>query len=189
MYVSYRQQDSGAITFEVRTTGAPADFVSTAREIIRAVDANVPMFRVQSQEQQIAASLRREQLLATLAGWLGAVAVLLSAIGLYALLAYAVTQRTVEIGIRVALGAGRTNVRWLIVRQSLLIAAVGLAFGAAAAGASSGLLTAMLFNVAPRDPISFVLAAAIMLGVSVVAGYIPARRASRIDPLTALRAE
>ncbi len=189
MYVSYRQQDSGAITFEVRTTGAPAAFVSTAREIVRTVDANVPMFRVQSQEQQIAASLRREQLLATLAGWLGAVAVLLSAIGLYALLAYAVTQRTVEIGIRVALGAGRTSVRWLIVRQSLLIAAAGLAFGAAAAFASTGLLTAMLFNVAPRDPISFVLAAVIMLGVSMVAGYIPARRASRIDPLTALRAE
>jgi predicted permease len=189
MYVSYRQQDSGAMTFAVRTTGAPANFVSTAREVVRTVDANVPMFRVQSQEQQIATSLRREQLLARLAGGLGAVAVLLSAIGLYALLAYTVTLRTVEIGIRVALGAGRSNVRWLIVRQSLLIAAVGLSVGAAAAAASTGLLTALLFNVAPRDPISFVWATAIMLSVSVIAGYIPAQRASRVDPLSALRTE
>ena len=147
------------------------------------------MFRVQSQAQQIAASLRRERLFASLASWLGTIALVLSAIGLYALLAYAVTLRTVELGIRMALGAERANVRWMIVRQSLLVASVGIIVGVAAGAAGANLLKAMLFNVAPRDPVSLVLAAVIMLVVTVTAAYTPARRASRVDPLVALRAE
>jgi predicted permease len=189
MYVSYRQQDAGAMTFEVRTTGDPALFVSTAREIVRSIDAHVPMFRVQSQEQQIVASVRHERLFAKLAGGLGAVAVLLSAIGLYALLAYAVTLRTGEIGIRMALGAARANVRWMIVRHSLVVAAIGLAFGITAGIAGAGLLKSLLFNVAPRDAMSFALATVIMIVVTIIAGYVPAQRASRVDPLIALRAE
>lgn len=190
MYVAYRQQaGDGAVTFEVRTTGDPTAFVPTAREIVRGVDANVPLFRVQSQQQQIASSLRRERLFASLAGWLGAVALVLSAIGLYALLAYAVTLRTMELGIRMALGAARADVRWMIVRQSLLLGSIGLALGTATAAAAADLVKAMLFNVAPRDPLSFLLAAVIMLAVSLIAGYLPARRASRVDPLVALRTE
>jgi len=117
------------------------------------------------------------------------VTVLLSAIGLYALLAYTVTLRTAEIGIRMALGAERTNVRWMIMRQSLVIASVGLAFGIPAGIAGTKLVESLLFNVEPNDPISFMLATAIMLIVTVCAGYIPARRASRVDPLIALRAD
>jgi predicted permease len=189
MYLPYRQHAAGAMTVEVRTAGDPRTFAATAREIVRSVDRNLPLFRVQSQEEQIAASLQRERLFATLASWLGAVTVALSAIGLYALLAYAVTRRTGEIGIRMTLGAGRSDVRWMIVRQSLVLAAWGLAFGVVASAVGTRMLEALLFNVAARDPLTVALAAAIMLTVCVVAGYLPARRASRVDPMVALRAE
>ncbi len=189
MYVAYRQNGPGSMTFEVRTAGDPIGFVSTAREIVRSVDPDVPMFRVQSQEQQVAASLRRERLFSRLAAWLGAVALTLSAIGIYALLAYAVTLRTGEIGIRMALGAGRGNVRWMIVRQSLVVAICGLVLGSAASAAGTDLLRALLFNVEPGDSSTLAISAAIILVVTTVAGYLPAQRASHVDPLRALRAE
>jgi predicted permease len=189
MYVAYRQHGTGAMTFEVRTSGDPEAFVSTAREIIRTVDANLPMFRVRTQEQQIAASLSRERLFATLATWLGAVALVLSAIGLYALLAYMVTLRAGEIGIRMALGADRGSVRWMVVRQSLLVAVCGVGCGIAASAAGTDLLRALLFQVEPRDISTLALSAVIILLVTAIAGYIPAQRASRVDPLTALRTE
>ncbi len=189
IYVPYRQQGAGTMTLEVRTAGDPLAFVPTAREIIRTVDANLPMLRVQTQNDQIAASISRERLFATLATWLGAVALILSAIGLYGLLAYTVTLRTGEIGIRMALGANRGDVRWMIVRQSLIVAACGLGLGTAASVAATDLLRALLFNVQPRDAATLALSAVLILVVTVIAGYIPARRASHVDPLSALRAE
>ena len=189
MYVAYRQNGPGPMTFEVRTAGDPIAFVTTAREIIRGVDRNAPMFRVQSQEQQIEASVSRERLFARLAATLGAVALILSAIGLYGLLAYTVTLRTGEIGIRMALGADRADVRWMIVRQSLFVATCGLALGIAASMVGTDLLRTLLFNVGPRDSTTFALSAALILIVAAIAGYFPARRASRVDPLIALRSE
>jgi predicted permease len=189
MYVAYRQHGAGPMTVDVRTAGDPTAFVPTARAIVRSVDPSLSMFRVRTQEQQIAASVSRERLFASLATWLGAVALTLSAIGLYALLGYMVTLRTGEIGIRMALGADRGAVRWMIVRQSLLIAASGVALGIAASAAGTDLLRALLFNVEPRDVATLALSAVIIFVVTAIAGYIPARRASRVDPLTALRAE
>jgi ABC-type antimicrobial peptide transport system permease subunit len=113
----------------------------------------------------------------------------LSAIGLYALLAYMVTLRTGEIGIRMALGARRDTVRWMIVRQSLFVAACGVVFGIAVSAAGTDLLRALLFNVEPRDVATLGLSAAIIFLVTAVAGYIPAQRASRVDPIIALRSE
>jgi predicted permease len=189
MYVAYRQHGAGPMTLEVRTAGDPAAFAPTAREIVRSVDPNLSMFRVRTQEQQIAASVSRERLFATLAAWLGTVALTLSAIGLYALLAYMVTLRTGEIGIRMALGADRGVVRWMIVRQSLLVAVCGVVFGIAVSAAGTDLLRALLFKVEPRDLTTLALSAAIIFVVTAIAGYIPAQRASRVDPLVALRAE
>ncbi len=189
IYVAHRQQGPGAMTVEVRTAGDPVAFVATAREIVRSVDRNLPMFGVQTQEQQIVASVSRERLFARLATWLGIVALLLSAVGLYALLAYTVTLRTGEIGIRMALGAGRSSVRWMIVRQSFLIAGCGLVLGFAASAAGTSLLKPLLFNIEPRDSGTLALAGALILVVALIAGYIPARRASQVDPLAALRAE
>jgi predicted permease len=189
MYVAHRQQGPGAMTVEVRTAGDPAAFVATAREIVQSVDRNLPMFRVQTQEEQIVKSVSRERLFARLAAWLGGVALLLSAIGLYALLAYTVTLRTGEIGIRMALGADRRDIRWMIVRHSLRVGGWGLALGVAASIAGTELLRSLLFNVEPRDSSTLAIAAALILVVALIAGYIPARRASQVDPLTALRAE
>ena len=189
MYVAYRQHGAGPMTVDVRTAGDPGAFVPTAREIVRSVDPNLSMFRVRTQEQQIAMSLSRERLFATLATWLGAVALTLSAVGLYALLAYMVTLRTGEIGIRMALGANRGSVRWMIVRHSLLVAICGVGGGLAASVAATDLLRALLFNVEPRDVATLALSAAIIFAVTAFAGYIPAQRASRVDPLIALRGE
>ena len=149
----------------------------------------MPLFKVQTQEEQVAASVNRERLFATLAAWLGIVALVLSAVGLYALLAYTVTLRTGEIGIRMALGAGRGEVRWMIVRQSLRVALGGLALGVVASIAGTELLRSLLFNVEPGDLITLALAAGLILVVTLSAGYVPARRASQVDPLSALRAE
>jgi predicted permease len=189
MYVAYRQSGAGSMTVDVRTAGDPAAFVPTARDVVRSVDPTLSMFRVRTQQQQIEASVSRERLFATLATWLGAVALTLSAIGSYALLAYMVTLRTGEIGIRMALGADRGAVRWMIVRQSLLVAVCGVVLGIAASAAGTDLLRALLFNVEPRDAATLALSAAIIFVVTAIAGYIPAQRASRVDPLIALRAE
>jgi ABC-type antimicrobial peptide transport system permease subunit len=140
-------------------------------------------------EEQIARSIRQERLFARLAVMLGIVALTLSAIGLYGLLAYAVAQRVPEIGLRMALGAGRHAVRWMILRQSLVLAAVGLIAGVAGATAAARLVESMLYGVPPRDTTAMAIAAAIMLATCALAGYLPARRASRVDPIVALRAE
>ena len=120
---------------------------------------------------------------------LGAVTLVLSGIGVYGLLAYAVTRRTPEIGVRMALGAERRSVRWMILRQSLVLVGIGLALGIPAAVASTRLVESLLFGLGPRDPTVLAAAAYVMLAVGLAAAYVPARRASRIDPLVALRAE
>ncbi len=134
-YVFYRQQPEmkNAATFEVRSVVSPYTLVPSMREIVREIDPDMPMYSVMTQTDQIETSLRTERLFARLAALLGGVAVLLSAIGLYGLLAYGVARRTPEIGLRMALGAERALVRWMILRESLILAAVGLLLGIPAA--------------------------------------------------------
>jgi predicted permease len=189
IYLLHQRQPPGEATFEVRTAGDPAAFATTAREIVREVDPNLPIFTMRPQGEQIAASLDRERLFARLAALLGGVTLALSAIGLYALLAYAVTRRTPEIGVRMALGADRSAVAWMILKQSLVLAALGLLLGIAGSAAGSKAIESLLYELPARDPGTLAGAAAIMLAVSAIAGYLPARRASRVDPLVALRAE
>jgi ABC-type antimicrobial peptide transport system permease subunit len=171
----------------VRTAGDPLAFAGTAREIVREIDPGLPLSTMRSQDEQVAASLERERLFARLAALLGGVTLALSAIGLYALLAYAVTRRTPEIGVRMALGADRSAVAWMILKQSLVLAAVGLLLGTAGAAAGTRAIGSLLYDLPPRDPATLGAAAAIMLSVSMIAAYLPARRAARVDPLVALR--
>jgi ABC-type antimicrobial peptide transport system permease subunit len=178
-----------AATFAVRTSADPAAFSATAREIVGQVDANLPLFGMRSQDEQIADSLREEKLFARLATLLGLLAVALSAIGLYGLLAYSVTLRVPEIGVRLALGARRSAVGWMVLRRSLLLAATGLAIGLGAAWMSTQVVASMLYGLAPRDPVAMAGAAGILLLASALAGYLPARRAARVDPMVALRAQ
>lgn len=161
----------------------------TIREAMREVDPALPLVNLRTQDDQILASLAEERLFATLATLLGVVTLLLSGIGVYGLLAYSVTRRTREIGIRMALGAERGWVRWMILRQSLVLAGIGLLLGVPAALYGTRVVESMLFGLTPRDPRTVAMAAAIMTVVSLAAASVPARRAARVDPIIALRAE
>jgi ABC-type antimicrobial peptide transport system permease subunit len=177
------------MTFAVRTAGDPLTMTTSVREAFRRVDSTLPLFHLRTQEDQILRSIAQERLFANLALLLGAVALALSGIGLYGLLAYAVTRRTPEIGVRIALGAERRQVRWMILRQSLALVVAGVVLGIPAARAMTSYLESLLFGLSPTDPRALAAAAVIMTVVAIAAAYIPARRASRIDPLTALRME
>ena len=187
VYLSYLQEPVNAMTFEVKTSGDPLDLVPSIRHAVSELDANVPLFDIRTQSMQVQHSLRRERLFAGLAAMLGTIALLLSAIGLYGLMAASVTRRTAEIGIRMALGAERRTVGWMVLRQSLSLVAAGLAIGIPAALMSTHTVESLLFGLSPSDPAVLVFAALILTLVSAVAAYIPARRAARVDPVVALR--
>ena len=189
VYLPYRQGTVRGGTFEIRTAGDPAAITSAAREALRAIDPTLPIFNVRTLEDQILYSIRQDRLFARLAVMLGVLAMTLSAIGVYGLLAYAVTRRTPEIGVRMALGAERAHVAWMVLRQSLVLVAAGLVLGIPGAAASTRYLESMLFELQARDARVLAAAAAVMVLVAVAGAYAPARRASRIDPLAALRAE
>jgi ABC-type antimicrobial peptide transport system permease subunit len=149
----------------------------------------VPLYALRTQEAQIADSVRREHLMARLAAMLGAVTLVLCAIGLFGLLAGEVARRTPEIGLRIALGADLGHVRWMVIRQSLLVIAAGLSIGIPAAIGGTRVLGALLFGLSPADPASLAIAAALIVVVGGIAAYLPARRASRVDPVLAIRTE
>ncbi len=188
-YFSYRQRPVRAATFALKTAGDPLAVGSAAREALRQLDPRLPLFALRTQEMQIGESLRRESLMARLATMLGAITLLLSAIGLFGLLAGEVTRRTPEIGLRMALGAERARVRWMVIRQSLLVVVAGLVMGIPAAIGGARVLSSLLFGLTPADPVSLAIAATLMVLVGAAAAYLPARRASRVDPVVALRAE
>jgi predicted permease len=190
-YFYYRQRpdEKSTPSFAVKTWAAPGAMASEVREIVRSLDPTLPVANVATQAEQITSFLERERLFARLALLLGIVALLLSAIGVYGLLAYSVVQRTQEIGIRMALGAAQRTVRWMVLRDSLVLAAIGLCAGVPAALAGTRLLEALLYGLPPRDALTLSAAAALMIGLALIAGYVPARRAARIDPMIALRAE
>jgi hypothetical protein len=188
-YLTHRQRPLGAMTFALRTAVDPHDIASAARDVIRQLDAALPVSDVRTQEEQIRRSVQRELLFAKLAAALGGVTLALSAIGLYGLLAYAVTRRTQEIGLRMALGAERATVRWMILRQSLMLVLAGLALGIPGALAGNRLIESMLFGLTPADPGAIAAATGVMLAISLAASCIPAQRAASVDPVVALRAE
>jgi predicted permease len=174
-------------TFEIRHAGAAPALLTSIREAVSRVDPGLTMFRVKTLEQQTEDSFARERLLALLASYFGAFAVLLACIGLYGLLSYGVTQRTREMGLRLALGAPPAAVRWMIVRESAWTVIGGAAIGLAGVFGAVRLVQSQLFGVEPHDPAALAGATALLLSMAFAAAYLPARRASRIDPLTALR--
>ncbi len=173
----------------LRTALQPTAIAEQVRAAIRELDPELPISNLRTQREQINLSLQRERLFAQLATLLGGVALLLATIGLYGLLAYSVTRRTPELGLRMALGADRGTVRWMVLKQSLVLVGTGLAIGVPAAIGGSRFVSSLLFEVSPSSPLALTTAAAIMLIVSLLAALIPAHRASRVDPTVALRAE
>ena len=179
-------------TFEVRTAGDPASFIAGIRQAMREVDSNLPLSNIRSQVQQADETLSMERMFAKLLTLFGLIAQQLAAIGLYGVMAYVVSQRTHEIGIRMALGANRRKVLMMVVRQGMVLTLVGIAIGLGAAYLLTKYLeslTSMLFGVEARDPWTFAVIAALLVGVALLACWIPARRATRVDPLRALRYE
>ena len=176
-------------TFEIRYAGSAADILPSIREAVSRAEPALTMFRVKTLERQTEESFARERLLAWLTSYFGAFAVLLACIGLYGLMSYGVTQRTAEMGLRMALGAQPSAVRWLVVRESAWTVIAGAAIGLAGVFGVVRLVQSQLFGVEPHDPTALAGATALLLVMAFAAAYLPARRASRIDPLTALRHE
>jgi ABC-type antimicrobial peptide transport system permease subunit len=145
--------------------------------------------QIHTMTAQVEAAVVQERLMATLAAGFGGLALTLAAIGLYGLLAYTVARRTSELGIRMALGAGRASLIWLILQNALRLLAIGLLAGILAAIAASRWIASLLFGLTATDPCTIVIAAAALLGAGLLAGYPPARRATRIDPMSCLRCE
>ena len=176
-------------TFEVRFAGPMAGILSSVRDTVARVDPALTLFRIRTLERQTEDSFARERLLAVLASYFGGFAVLLACIGLYGLMSYSITLRTPEIGLRMALGASPASVRWLAVRESTWTVLAGASAGTAAAYAVVQIIGSQLFGVQPHDPAVFAGATALLVIMAIAATFFPARRASRIDPLVALRYE
>jgi len=177
------------MTFELRTAMPPMAIAGAVQRVVGAIDRSLPVAGIRTQEEQIRDTLGTERMFAVVVSSFGAIAALLAAIGLYGVMAYAVTRRTSEIGIRLALGAGRGDVQWMVLRESLWMVAAGLLIGIPAALALTRLVQQALYGIRPNDPVSFLTAGVLMVAVAAVAAWIPARRAARVDPMRALRFE
>ena len=190
-YLPYTQRTENLrqMTFAIRTVLPPLSIAGAVRRAVAGIDSTIPVADVRTEEEQIDDSLGTERLFAGLVSSFGALAALLAAIGLYGVLAYSVARRTAEIGIRIALGATRGNVQWLVLRESLLTVSLGLLLGAPAAFALTRLVKSMLYGVTPADAVSFAGAVLLMIVVTAIAAWVPARRAARVDPMVALRYE
>jgi predicted permease len=189
IYFPIAQEGGFGQSVEVRTVDDPKALESQLPRVLREVNRGLAIGSMKSIEEQIDTTLSFERLAARLLGFFGSLALVLASVGLYGVMSYAVARRTGEIGIRMAMGAGRAAVVSMIVRQTVLLVTAGVALGVPAALASTHLLTALLFGLKPTDPATISTTVALMLTIAVLAGYIPARRAARVDPMTALRHE
>jgi predicted permease len=181
-------QEKGA-TFEVRTAAAPATLISAVRSVVNEIDSNLPLTGMRTQSETIDRLLFNERLVARLFGLFALLGLALACIGLYGLLSYEVARRTREIGIRTALGAQRRDVWVMVLRQGLLLVICGAVVGTGAAMVVTQLLVSLLYNVQPSDPGTLVAVAVLLVAVGLVACFMPARRATRVDPMVALRYE
>jgi predicted permease len=189
MYVPYFQARTGSAVFEVRTAGAPAGVMGGLREVARQIDPNLPLTDVSTQIEQVEQRFAQEKLFAQAYTLFGGLALLLASIGLFGLMSYSVSRRTNEIGIRMALGAQRQHVLKLVMGESMLLVVLGILIGVGIALSASHLISTLLFGLPPRDPVSMASAVLVMVLVSALAGYLPARRASKVDPMVALHYE
>jgi putative ABC transport system permease protein len=177
------------LVLAVRADGDPAALAQPLKTVLRAVSPHVPVQRVDTLDAVVSRSIIEPRIYTFLLGTFAALSAALAAIGLYGLIAYSVTQRTRELGVRVALGATSGDILRLVLRQGMWLAAIGAAIGLAAAVATTRLLAGLVEGIEPNDPLTFVAVTAVLLASALLATYLPARRAARVDPISALRAE
>jgi predicted permease len=189
VFVAVSQFSPDRVTYALRTAGDPLRFVQSVHEIVREADSRIPVTNVVTQAAEIDRTISRELTFAKLSTGFAVLALLTACVGLYGTMSYSVARQVGEIGIRMALGAQRGVVVWMVLRRVLLLAAVGLAISVPAALIAFQLVKSFLFETQPNDPGTLALAGVVLLSAALLAGYAPARRASRIDPLAALRQE
>jgi predicted permease len=177
------------MTLYVRTAIDPNQLMAAVRAKVRDMDSNLPVYGMRTTDVQINNSLSTERMIASLSAVFGFLATLLAVIGLYGVMAYTVAQRTREVGIRMALGAARASVIWMVMREVLLLVAIGVVAGVGFSLMLTRVVQSQLFGLTPHDPLTLVFATAALALVACAAGYIPALRASRLDPMKALRYE
>jgi putative ABC transport system permease protein len=189
MFLPYLQSPSSGMTVIVRTTGEPLALAAAVREQVRSLDQDVPVTHVQTMQQVFSASVAQARFSMLVVGLFAALALILSAIGIYGVMAYSVSRRTHEIGLRMALGARQGQVLQLVLKQGMGLALAGIAIGLFGSFVLTRLLATLLFGVGAKDPFTFIAVAVLLLVVALVACYLPARRATKVDPLVTLRYE
>src|SRR5262245_40636447 len=189
LYVPHLQAGAGSLSIAVRTTADPLSAAATVTREARALDPNLPLYDVKTMEQWLSESLARRRFAMLMLGLFAIVAMLLAGVGIYGVMSYAVTQRTREIGIRVALGAQTRDVLRLIARQGMSLTGIGVGLGLVAAIAATRLMASLLFGVRATDPLTFAAIALLLALVALLACWIPARRATKVDPMVTLKYE
>lgn len=188
-YVPNTQFNMRNFTVVMRTAGNPATMLSAARTAVHDIDATLPLSNVNTMDKLVDQSIGQRKLSMVLLGIFSAIAVVLASIGIYGVMSYSVTQRTRELGVRMALGAARHRVLGLVVGQGMILAAAGVAIGLVAAFALTRFLSSQLFGIGVTDPTTFIVVPALLLAIALLATLIPAMRATRVDPVVALRDE
>ena len=188
-YVPQAQWTSSNMQLVVRTPIDPGSLVEAVRNEIRAVDKDLPVYRIATMEQLVSGSVAQRRFTLILLSLMAGLAAMLAALGIFSVMSYSVTQRTQEIGIRMALGAKSSDVLKLVVGQGVVLALVGVGIGLAAAAALTQVMSSLLFGIGAHDPLTFSVLAGLLMVIASVACYIPARRATKVDPMVALRYE
>jgi ABC-type antimicrobial peptide transport system permease subunit len=189
VYLPELQTYDGRATLVARAVSNPSSFIPAIRGEVAGLDKTLPVFAVKTMSEQIAGTLWQQRMLVGLIGLFGALALVMAAIGLYGIMAHWVALKTREIGIRMALGARPSDVKQMVVRQGVWLAVQGIALGLVSAFALTRLMSSLLYGISATDPLTFVAASVLLAGVALGASFAPARRATKVDPMIALRCE
>src|SRR5437667_8448042 len=189
IYLPWQQYPNGAMNFEVRTLQNPMELTAAVRQVAQNMDRNLALYDVRSQVEQISKTLSQERLFARLASCFGALAMLLACVGIYGVMGFAVTRRSRAIGIRMALGASRSEIANMVFGETLALVGIGMILGIIVALGASRLVASMLYGIKPDNPLTIAIAALLMVAAALLAAYFPVRRAASVDPMVALRYE